>query len=106
LYPENHPTLHRVKKIAFSGESTSVNQRQVLLSDLDIVNHVNNVKYLEWCLDLVAPQLVLSGRLRSFDMNFMRELALADEVSIVNNDSVFSIVKESIACFALQLDWE
>lgn len=106
LYPENHPTLQRVKRIAFSGESTSVKQRTVLLSDLDIVNHVNNVKYLEWCLDLIAPELVLSGKLRSFDMNFMRELALADDVSIVNNALVFSIVKENIACFALQLDWE
>jgi acyl-ACP thioesterase len=43
-------------------------ERKVSLSDLDIVNHVNNVKYLEWCLDLVDLKL---GQ-KSFEMNFSK----------------------------------
>jgi acyl-ACP thioesterase len=31
-----------------------------ILSDLDIVNHVNNVKYLEWCLDMVDENIILN----------------------------------------------
>ena len=81
-----------------------------MLSDLDIVNHVNNVKYLEWCLDLVNPELILSKKLKSFDMNFMKELMYAEEVTIqeLNSDenSLYTISKEDKISFALQLDWK
>lgn len=81
-----------------------------MLSDLDIVNHVNNVKYLEWCLDLVNPKSILKQELKSFDMNFMKELVLGDEVAIDEaadtNKSTYSITKNGKPCFALELDWK
>jgi len=65
----------------------------VFLSDLDLVNHVNNVKYLEWCLDFVDETLVLDQQIESFEMNFMKELSLKDivkiENSVLENKSVF-----------------
>jgi acyl-ACP thioesterase len=33
-----------------------------ILSDLDIVNHVN-VKYLEWCLDMVDENIINQKKL-------------------------------------------
>jgi acyl-ACP thioesterase len=52
---------------------------------LDIVNHVNNVKYLEWCLDHVDEKSILNEKLDSFEMNFMKELSLNDTVVIHEN---------------------
>jgi acyl-ACP thioesterase len=49
----------------------------------DIVNHVNNVKYLEWCLDHVDEKSILNEKLNSFEMNFMKELSLNDTVVIM-----------------------
>lgn len=103
-------TLARVKKVDLSHEMRVSNQRNVVLSDLDIVNHVNNVKYLEWCLDLIDPKLILKHRIKSIDMNFMKELILNDFVSIeeisANNQHIYSISKENKACFALELEFK
>lgn len=109
-YPENNSTLENIKKINVSDVSKTISNRKILLSDLDIVNHVNNVKYLEWCLDLADYKLILSRKLKSFDMNFMKELMFEDVVSIqelnTNTKSIYTISKEDKISFALQLNWE
>jgi acyl-ACP thioesterase len=64
---------------------------------LDIVNHVNNVKYLEWCLDHVDEKSILNEKLDSFEMNFMKELSLNDTVVIHDfseESTIFSITKK------------
>jgi acyl-ACP thioesterase len=110
LYPEKKPTLESFSKIAVNPEKEVVFEKVVYLSDLDIINHVNNVKYLEWCLDHVDEKLILNQKLASFEMNFMKELSLNDSVVIHENLSVesttFSITKEDKTCFALQLNWK
>ena len=110
LYPEKRATTEGFSKISLNHEKEIVFEKTVFLSDLDIVNHVNNVKYLEWCMDLVDENLILNQKLESFEMNFMKELSLKDTVviheSISESDAVFSITKEEKACFALQLNWK
>ncbi|MBU0941156.1 MAG: acyl-[acyl-carrier-protein] thioesterase [Bacteroidetes bacterium] len=107
LYPELRATSEGFSKIKFSSEKEMLFNRKVNLSDLDIVNHVNNVKYLEWCLDLVDTDLLLKQKIKSFEMNFLKELSIQDQVTIHENESeeatVFSITKEDKTCFALQL---
>ncbi|WP_264563899.1 acyl-[acyl-carrier-protein] thioesterase [Flavobacterium sp. N3904] len=110
LYPENKATQMGFSKINLTHEKEMVFERTVFLSDLDIVNHANNVKYLEWCLDLVDEKKIISQQLKSFEMNFLKELSLKDKVVIhecINVDeTVFSITKEDKTCFALQLNWK
>lgn len=109
-FGDTYSTQERVKKIDLQKEMKTVNERKVVLSDLDIVNHVNNVKYLEWCLDLVDSKAIMKQRLKSFDMNFMKELTLGDDVSINEisgaDKSNYSILKEGKACFGLEIDWK
>ena len=108
LFPEKKATLESFSKINISSEKEVLFEKTVFLSDLDIVNHVNNVKYLEWCLDLVDEKTILNQEIKSFEMNFMKELSLKDQVVIHENVSeesvVFSIAKEEKNCFALQLN--
>ena len=40
-----------LEKIILPEDMTLLRRHKVLFSDLDIVGHVNNVKYIEWCLD-------------------------------------------------------
>ena len=91
-------------------EKEIVFEKTVFLSDLDIVNHVNNVKYLEWCMDLVDENLILEQKLESFEMNFLKELSLKDKVliheSISERETIFSITKEDKVSFALKLNWK
>ena len=107
-YGKKFSTEERVKKIDFQKEMKEIGHRKVVLSDLDIVNHVNNVKYLEWCLDIADANTILSKNLKSIDMNFMKELMLEDAVSIegimTEKQSVYSILKDGKACFGLELN--
>ena len=108
LYPGHKATQKTFSKINLNNETEMVFEKTVALSDLDIVNHVNNVKYLEWCLDFVDKKLVLNQRIKSFEMNFLKELSLKDKVVIHENLTkeamIFSITKDDKTCFALQLN--
>lgn len=108
LFPEQKATEKPFSKINFNNETELVFEKTVALSDLDIVNHVNNVKYLEWCLDFLDVELILNQKIESFEMNFLKELSLKDQVAIHENLTseamVFSITKDDKTCFALQLN--
>ena len=110
LHPEKKSTQKRLSKIDCCEESTIAGNKTVEISDLDIVNHVNNVKYLEWSLDKTNPELVLSEKLESFEMNFTKELSLADKViiheSVENNPKTFTISNSGQNCFALKLNFK
>ena len=109
LYGEKRATTKGFSKINIDNEKEIVFEKKVFLSDLDIVNHVNNVKYLEWCLDLVDPTIILNQKIESFEMNFLKELSLNDIViiheKISDSKNIFSITKEDKTSFALQLNY-
>lgn len=109
-YPEREATAESFKKVNLQRESTLVTQKKVLLSDLDIVFHANNVKYLEWCLDYIDHRPILKQQLLSFDMNYMRELMLGDTIQIhsatEDKQTFFSVSKEDKPSFALELNWK
>ncbi|MBF6640745.1 acyl-[acyl-carrier-protein] thioesterase [Flavobacterium sp. J49] len=105
-YPDR-ATSKAFGKIDFQHEMQTVGHYKVKLSDLDIVNHANSVKYLEWCLDVVDFTIVQNQKIDSFEMNYLKELSLNDTIEIKkkvsNNDIIFAIQREEKANFALQL---
>jgi acyl-ACP thioesterase len=107
-YADVFATKERVRKIMFFETVKAVTKHKVVVSDLDIVNHVNNVKYLEWCLDTIDSWTLLHSRIDAFEMNFMKELMLGEEVCIeemkTEKNPIFSISKEGKSCFALELE--
>lgn len=103
-YP-NHQAIEKpFSKIAIPMEKETVSERRVLLSDLDIVNHANSVKYLEWCLDALDSEIVLQQKIDSFEMNYLKEVSLDDAISIAKNETVFTIDSNGKTCFALDLE--
>lgn len=99
-------TEKSVDRVNLKEVNTTIFEREVHLSDLDVVNHVNNVKYLEWCLNLINPKDVLNQNIASFEMNFLKELSLYDNATIKQFDNIFAITKEDKACFALELTYK
>jgi len=110
LYKDKKATQKSFSRISLIDFKEVIFERTVLLSDLDIVNHVNNVKYLEWCLDLADENLILKQKLISFEMNFLKELSFKEKVeiheSVSKTNSIFSITKDTKICFALELNWK
>ncbi|CAM4034943.1 MULTISPECIES: acyl-[acyl-carrier-protein] thioesterase [Flavobacterium] len=100
------PTL----KITIDENTNTIGHRKVVLSDLDVVNHANNVKYMEWCLDYENPKKIIKQEIKALDINFMRELNLNDEAIIhqSRNDTqtIYSITKEDKNAYALQIEWK
>lgn len=109
-YPDREATAESFKKINLLRETTVAIDKKVLLSDLDIVFHANNVKYLEWCLDYIDHKPLLRQQLKSFDMNYMRELMLNDSIQInvatEDKHTYFSVTKDEKPSFALELNWK
>lgn len=110
IFPENKATDRSFSKIQLIEDKEEVFNKVVVLSDLDIVNHVNNVKYLEWCLDFVSSELILNQKIDSFEMNFMKELSLHDVVkiheSVIENKTIFSVTKDEKTSFAFEINWK
>jgi medium-chain acyl-[acyl-carrier-protein] hydrolase len=100
------PTL----KITIDESTNTIGRRKVVLSDLDVVNHANNVKYMEWCLDYENPKKIIKQEIKALDINFMRELNLNDEAIIhqSGNDTqtIYSITKEDKNAYALLIEWK
>jgi medium-chain acyl-[acyl-carrier-protein] hydrolase len=109
-FPTNFATQHRVSKIEFDETGILVDSRKVVFSDLDIVNHVNSVKYLEWCLDALDENLIIEQKITSLEMNYLKELSLKDYITIQSKENdketIFSILKEEKVCFVLKLSLE
>ena len=108
LFQERKVTDISLSKIIVEDSVEKINEKEVVLSDLDIVNHVNNVKYLEWCLDYVTPELILNQKIKSIEMNFLKELSLKDLVQIYRHENAkriqFTISKEAKTSFVLEIN--
>ena len=109
-YPNDKATEIQFSKIDTDIDKAFVTEKRVLLSDLDIVNHANSVKYLEWCLDYAEPKLLLNQRLQSFEMNYLKEVSLGGTIAIeksnLDNPMTFTVNVNNKICFALQIDWK
>jgi acyl-ACP thioesterase len=109
-YPNDRATEIQFSKIDISIDKTFVTEKAILLSDLDIVNHANSVKYLEWCLDNVEPNLLLNQKVESFEMNYLKEVSLEDTITIekshTEKSTVFTINANNKTSFALQLNFK
>jgi hypothetical protein len=54
----------------------------VRFSDLDVNEHVNSARYLSWALDSAPAEVQQRMELASFEINFVAEARLGDEVVV------------------------
>lgn len=108
-YPLNFANSARVLKIDLSQNKKYSHNKKVVFSDLDLVNHVNHIKYFEWCSDALPTEKLLHNNIKVIDMNFMAELVLADEVKIeteINEkNQKFLVTKNNNNCFSMSIDF-
>jgi len=74
-------------KIGLPEGMEELHVHRVKDSDVDIVGHSNNVKYMEWCLDAAMKESSqLSDRrqrqVAEFEINYMKETIMGDEIRL------------------------
>ncbi len=103
-FPDLHATEIPNRLVDLNFTPKEAYTYKVQFSDIDIVKHVNNTKYLEWCLNYIDPSIVLENKIKAIDLNFIRELSLGDEVLIEKLEEdqtiLYRISKGETICFA------
>lgn len=106
-FPNKKPTKQSFLKINTTKPAQLITERTVVFSDLDALNHVNNVKYIEWCLDCLPIEFHKNNSIKSLDINYLKELTFNDKASIFayqsNNEYYFYIYSNQKICFAMQV---
>lgn len=97
------------KKIDISLPINEVSSKKIVLSDLDIVNHANSVKYMEWCFDTLQPEQLLKEKITEIEVNYLKEVGFNDTIRIHEhkdgNTSIFSIKNDDKVSFAMEVTW-
>ncbi|XOV94485.1 MAG: acyl-[acyl-carrier-protein] thioesterase [Bacteroidota bacterium] len=73
------------EKIVPPKELKSLKTFEVEISDLDINQHVNNIKYAQWMLDSIPFKDHQKMIIRDYEINFLAEAFLGDHVEILSN---------------------
>ncbi|MEK6494620.1 acyl-[acyl-carrier-protein] thioesterase [Myroides odoratimimus] len=101
----DHFTKHEDKK-SIKGEFTTFDKNpkvnhlvtdSVKYSDLDMVNHVTNIKYLEWVINALKAKDTAPTDISVIDMHFNKELRFNQQYSIaqsVNQNNHYLINSE------------
>lgn len=63
-------------------EPEFVKDHLVVYSDLDINNHTNNVRYIDWAMDCIDPELTTKRPVKEVSINFNKETHLGETVSL------------------------
>lgn len=79
-----------------------ISEYQVQYTDIDIVYHVNNVKYIEMIINAYPLEKHKSGRVKSVEVNYLGETNYGEHVQIFaestdanSKDQMVSIVRKS-----------
>jgi len=71
-----------LEKISVPGETRLMEVHDVRFSDLDIVGHVNNVRYMEWCIDVATSSENAEQDIHDLEINFTHEALFGDRIRI------------------------
>lgn len=90
----------KLKKLPGNSVRDFTKSLQVSYSDLDMNNHVNNVRYIDWILDSLSLDFLTNHTMKEFEINYLSEALYSDHISIghENNDNFLyshSIVRRS-----------
>jgi len=80
-------------KIRADSSLKDVLHKTIRISELDINNHVNNARYVEWVMDALDYQLYKQRWIKELEINFVSESKFNDNVVIrrspmINNNEI------------------
>ncbi len=90
----------------------TVFSKKILYNEIDVNNHVNNTRYLDWVMDCFDRLHFQTYNLKSFSLEFLGEMLWGDEVELMSGveGSSYHIqavnLKSGKIAFKADVDWE
>ena len=101
-------TIAKPKRVDYKPTNEPSHHHKVVVSDIDMNQHVNSMKYLQWTIDTLSLEEIINGTINRIDINYLRE-ALYDQniqihSEITENCHKFELRnEEGVACCRIQL---
>jgi len=114
--PEENKSKHGISELldklkVLDGNPVSFNHK-VTLNDLDILQHVNNSRYIEWMTDCFSIEDINRHSIKSIQVNYLEETKI-DEVIEINQfkkERIYYIEgfkkQDKSKVFQAQLEWD
>ena len=102
-------TMDKPKRVDYKGDGDAILTHHVVVSDIDMNQHVNSMKYLQWAIDTLSLDDIMNTTIKRLDINYLRE-ALYDQNIQIHCEPVKNVRKfelrneEGIACCRIQLN--
>lgn len=90
LVRDNYSLEFRAGKVILPEHMSEAARFTVYNSDIDMNKHVNNTRYTKWVLDTIPMKYHTSVELREFEINFLNQTFLGDEIIIEKSDPIVS----------------
>jgi acyl-ACP thioesterase len=84
LFPDKMAIKEDVKKIEPIEKTGTCTSYKVKYSDIDIVNHVNNIRYYSIILDSLPFNFQKEYKIKSFEINYVAETLPEEELDIIS----------------------
>ncbi len=81
-FPESKVRENDLKKLPSLENGKKNRFIKVLFSFLDMNQHMNYTRYIQWILDSYSNEIHLSYRLKSLEINFLAEAELNDAIAV------------------------
>lgn len=91
---------------------TPVFSKKILYNEIDVNNHVNNTRYLDWVMDCFDSGYFQTHDLKSFSLEFLGEMHWGDEVELMSGKEGTSFHIQAVnlqtgkIAFKADVDWE
>lgn len=75
-------TIDKIKELK---ESNHIEEINIKYSDIDINNHVNNIRYVQWAIDYLPIEFLTKHRLRNLKVSFEKESKYGEKLFVSGN---------------------
>lgn len=79
-------TMGKPNRVDYKGEGEAAQTHRVVVSDIDMNQHVNSMKYLQWTIDTLSLDEVMNSTIKRIDINYLREALYNQNIGIYRTD--------------------
>lgn len=103
-YLDKTPVAAKVRVPETDGDA--VYDRKMLVSDLDVNGHVNNVSYIRFALDAFSSEELSNMDIKSFDIEYKTQAFEGDTLTLYKSDDPLTVTakKDGITVFTAAIN--